>query len=67
MRIPKYRDDIKGNVRAILADCTQLMKGEINHADFFMVQAEDCTLAMQEYRDLLTDAELARCFKAALR
>lgn len=66
-RIPKYRADVAGKVKENMADCIALMAGEIRNADSFMFEAADCTLAMREYEDTLTDAELATCFKRAMK
>jgi hypothetical protein len=66
MRVPKYREDIKGHVRAIKSECVDLMAGEIKHTDCFIMCWDDCTLAVQEYTQYLTDAELAACFKLAI-
>lgn len=64
-RVPKYRGDTRGNLRSLLDECTATMAGEIRHADFFCIEFSDCSLSVREYEDYLTDAELARCFKAA--
>lgn len=67
MTQPKYRDDIKGEVARIKSECVDTFRGEIANADDFIVLPEDATNTMREYADYLTQAELAQCFKAALR
>lgn len=64
-RVPRYREDTKGNLRALLDECTATMAGEIRNADFFVVEFADLTNSVREYEELLTDTELARCFKNA--
>ncbi len=62
---PKYRSDVKGQLREVMEDCVALMRGEIREAECFLMSVEDCTTAQKEYGDYLTAAELARCFKRA--
>ena len=64
---PKYRADVKGHLREVMEDCVALMRGEIREADCFLMTAEDCETAQREYSQYLTQAELTRCFKMALK
>ena len=66
-RIPRHRDSAKGKVAVLIRECADLMRGEISRADFFIVCAEDCTLAHDEYSPYLTDSELTKAFRAALK
>jgi hypothetical protein len=64
MNKPKYRDDIKGQVRENIQDCEQAMRNELVHGGDFSLTAED-TSAWDEYRDMLTEAEMRAAFKRA--
>lgn len=64
MTKPIYRDDIKGQVKQIMADCQAQMAGEIRNSSNFVFLPKD-TEAYQEYAVYLTLPELQRCFKAA--
>ncbi len=66
MTTPRYRDDIKGNVKAHIADCEQSMRNQITHSEDFILTAEDCP-AWAEYQDTLTAAEMRAAFKRAQR
>lgn len=66
MTKPRYRDDIKGQVTALMADCQASMAGELAHSDDFIFQADD-TQTWSEYADYLTSEEMRRCFVRAQR
>ena len=65
MSTPRYRADIKGEVRTFLAECTASMRGEIQSASDFILTPED-TAAWDEYADYLTPAEMRRAFRQAV-
>lgn len=61
-RVPKYRADVKGNVRANILDFEATLRGEIRNADYFVVDVTD-TDAYREYECYLTDAEMEAAFR----
>ena len=61
-RIPKYRDDVKGSVRANIRDFEATLRGEIRNADDFVFDVTD-TNAYREYECYLTDAEMEAAFR----
>jgi hypothetical protein len=63
-RVPKYRADVKGNVAKLIEEATDVFWNNIHSDDCFVFCVEDCA-SYDEYFDYLTDAELARAFKAA--
>lgn len=63
--MPKYRADVAGNLAGIKEDCIATFRGEMNNADCFIIDMEDCENTMREYGDYLTVAELRACFKKA--
>lgn len=52
-------------IKANKADFTDSARNQIAHADFFVMAVEDLTDLVDEYRDLLTAAEMKTCFKRA--
>lgn len=64
--MPKYREDAKGKIPALKAECVDMMRGNIATSDCFTVLPEDCE-CYDEYSQYLTEKELADCFKKALR
>jgi len=66
-RVPQHRADIKGSRAVIMRECADMMRGESSSADFFVFEFADLTLSVGEYAQYLTDAELATCFKRAMK
>jgi len=68
---PRYRDDIKGEVRAFKADFADSIHGEITNSEdgFLLFCWEDLmeTNAWREYADYLTEAELKKITNKVLR
>ena len=65
--MPMYREDAKGRIRALKAECVDMFRGEMNNADSFCFDYEDCTATVSEYASYLTGDELRACFKKAIR
>lgn len=64
---PIYRDDIKGNVREIIKEFADSLRGEMNHEDsgFFFGTPEEVreSSAYREYAVYLTDKEMLQAAK----
>ena len=65
--VPRYRADITGQVANFIADFEATVRGEIEHSDNFIFAVEDCEHAVTEYKDYLTEREMATAFKRAQR
>lgn len=65
---PKYREDAKGSIKAIKAECIDAMAFEQQdpECDGFVVMVEDSRV-FSEYSQYLTLPELQACFKSAIR
>lgn len=65
---PVYRDDIKGNVRQIIKEFTDSLRGEMSHEDsgFFFGSPEEVrdSEAYKEYAVYLTDKEMQQAAKS---
>lgn len=65
--MPKYREDIKGNVKETIKEFLDSLNGEITHEDaaFFFGTKEEIreTDSYREYSDYLTDAEMIKAAK----
>ena len=64
MTAPRYRSDIKGMVKEVIADFESACRNQIQRSDDFIFIVEDAP-AYAEYRDTLTHAEMASAFKRA--
>lgn len=65
---PKYREDAKGLIRKIIAEFRDTCANVNLHADFTVVEFNDLSEhVLAEYRDILTNDEMERAFRAALR
>lgn len=64
MATPKFRADIKGEVKVYIHEFELAVSNELRTADEFIIEVED-TGAFAEYLDYLTCAEMASAFKRA--
>ena len=66
MPAPRYREDAKGQIATVKAECTDIMRYQVSASEEFILAAEDCP-CYAEYADILTAQELTQCFKKAMR
>jgi hypothetical protein len=65
-RVPQYREDAKGNIASMKAECAQMFENVINGSDSFIMSVADFpSYVLDEYEPYLTDRELEQCFRKA--